>query len=78
MFLFSDKSQMLQGIKESQRINYFTDIVYLKWVLQPISSTYGDIYQEKFNTIFQTYSFSQIICLLKHSLLTLEMVVMET
>lgn len=58
MFLLSDKKQMLQGAKESQRINYFTDIVYLKWALQPISSTYDDIYQEKFNTIFQTFIFT--------------------
>lgn len=78
IFLLSNKKQMLQGTKESRRINYFTDIVYLKWALQPISSAYDDIYQEKFNTILQTYLFSQMICLLKHSLHTHEMVVMET
>jgi len=77
MFLSSDKKQILQGTKQSQRINCSTDIVYLKWALQPISSTYDDIYQEKWNTILQTSSFSQIIHLLKHSLLTHEIIVME-
>lgn len=78
IFLLPNKKQMLQGTKESQRINYFTHTVYWKWALQPISSAYDDIYQEKFNTIFQTYLFSQMIRLLKHSLHTHEMVLMET
>lgn len=59
MFLLSDKKQKLQGTKESWRINYFTDTVFPKWVLQWIGSTYDDIYQEKCNTTFQNYSFSQ-------------------
>lgn len=56
--------------KKSQSINYFTDIVCLKWAFQPISNTYDDPYQEKFNTMFWIYSFLQIIHLLKHSFLT--------